>query len=361
MSTGPLWKARLVLPPYSGPGDIDHTGKCGAVFVLGVQHVLSDAFTNFVIIADFIRILNGVLASKKSAVEILEFPEYISENFACRKILKVLKMSLSKVCNMIKQNLYKNEYTFFGRVPLPGYQEERSIPSVVFRLDHCTTQKLIQRSKEKETTVHACVVTAFNSALFEMVQNQSNPPLSSVLVTYINCVNMRRYFKASDKDILGCQVSYQDQKVRVTENDLSNFWLIAKRESEILHHDLQLGTPQITLAGLPEYATFLKINNLCRKWRRTEIVDSHYITSNMGDVTKYFDTVEEANTPPPVVVVSRLQRYGSADLAGGLLTLIFETFRGRLQISCDCYPNKMSYDRVNKLLERTVEILTLMA
>lgn len=357
MHNGPLWKGILV--PVK-----ETSGKICYALVLGVQHVITDAFTNYVLIADLVKRINQFSQANATKIDDqlkncrynldTNFPSCPSIQHSDASFMSTMETVLSQTSDMIALNIFDRQNMIHKLTKMRDRgNTDIKLSFIRKQLNVETTLKLIRCCQHNNTTMHQAVVTAFNSSLFRIFKSHfSNDKPTKV--SYRNCVNLRRYYEQSDKNILGCHVSYQDQTVIVKKDDINKFWEISAKDKDILHHDLTNKTPLHIISSLPHFINFMRINYIFEKMSWPNLLDSYYVTSNMGDISHFFQDNTEQDVPFKIVDALRV---GSGELGGQLSTLIFHTFQGQLELTCDCYHNKLGPEIVEEILDATVDIL----
>ncbi|XP_045599956.1 uncharacterized protein [Procambarus clarkii] len=345
MSRGPLWRARLVpLPPRS-------PGRYEAVLVIAAHHCITDGLTNMQVCRETLQILNAIMSGRQHKVlPRLVIPSLAEEQLTLLDWLCAFKYFCRKIYGSLFTN-YNTKLYFNGALQQPA---TRLAITKVLHKEYTveTTRLLLLRCKEARVTVHSCIVAAVNLALLSVAQKNSTNQLEEALINGVNCINMRRYYPQEYKESPGCHISLEEQERLIRSSDASskeNFWCLANR----LNGDLRksLNVDKIPIKNYPLYrlsTLILHINYLLTSLGRKHRTDSHFVTTNMGDLRdllpgKYDGPVE----------ITNLLRSVSSELTGNPFTVVFHTFLERFMISLDYYTTKVT-DEVAELFFSTL-------
>ena len=333
---GPLWRARMVTLPTGEESPRGVVAKHHSMIVFGVLHAITDATTNLIIVKELVTILNDIL--KGRPISSLPYPlaaphaekqvevtkSYLAKYF-CKRFYNVLVLDFNK------------KTTFGGLLPLPkDYVVDTRILKHVF--DEEITKKLISKCKENNTTVHSCVVTAANAAYMDIASEKTKNLVEQIGMYYTDSINLRRYYPKQEREHIGCHITMHEQKTIMSADSKSNFWSTARNSKATLHEDLSSKSCLKIIPIIKWCAILFPINIYRNKKGSRNLTDSHYITTNMGDVTKILD--EPSDDDP--VHVTDIFRSANGEQAGHLFTLTCNTFRKRIYLSVDYYSNKMT-------------------
>ncbi|KAF2351642.1 Condensation domain [Trinorchestia longiramus] len=336
LTTGPLWTVKLVKVP---PGEENQRGVVHEnqyLIAFGVLHVITDATTNMIICKEFVNILNDLLQNRPISSPFYSLSPPFAEplvdatksylaNYFMKRFFKVIILDFNK------------KTTFKGLNPLPkNYEVETRVKKHVFSEE--VTRKLIQACKANGVTVHSCIVTVANVAYYDVARRRTSENVDKVQMYYSDAINLRRFYPKQEQEHMGCHVTMHEQKTVVTAEKMADFWGTAMAEKEKLHHDL---TNKTCLKVIPiiKWASIIFPFNIYRNRKRTcNVTDSHYVTTNMGDVTNLVGTCD----PEDPVHISDIYRTVNGEQAGHFFTLTCHTFRKRFYLSIDYSTNKMT-------------------
>lgn len=343
LSKGPMWRARMVLLP---PGEASPRGvvaKNHAMLVFGVQHSITDATTNLLICKEFVSILNDMLKGRPISAKPYPLAAPLAENLIDSSKTYLCKYFFKRFFNVLVLDFNKKT-TFRGLLPLPkNYVVETRILKHVF--DEDITRKLISRCKENNTTVHSCIVTATNAAYLDIANQKTKDMVDKVVMYYTDSINLRRYYPQTEREHIGCHITMHEQKTVMSTEGKANFWSTARNSKAALHEDLA-GKDCLKVIPIIKWAAIVFPFNIYRNRKGScNVTDSHYITTNMGDVTK----IVGEGSPEDSVRVSDIFRSANGEQAGHLFTLTCHTFRKRFYLSIDYYGNKMLDSQANEL------------
>ena len=167
-------------------------------------------------------------------------------------------------------------------------------------------------------------------------------------------INLRRYYPEQQKEHIGCHITMHERKCTMTSEGRQDFWSSARKAKATLHEDL---TSKNCLKIIPiiKWVSIVFPFNIYRNKKKTcNVTDSHYITTNMGDVTKIIGDRD----PEDPVQITDLYRSTNGEQAGHFFTLTCHTFRKRLYVSIDYSANKMTDDLAADFFDGLKEILT---
>jgi len=359
MYNGPLWKARCLnlQDPQLLNLRCNEEKKYTALLIVSMAHVIADGHTCYVLLENLVSILNSIMTraneNEFSHKIYEEFPPYISETCAS-KALSDEEESVGGYSNPLAS---LRSLSFRSSVKMRADSQWGLAPGENFniqkKLDEPTTTRLRQLCKVHHTSMHACVTTAFRIAL----KNVLLPALGihgSYIGRYMDCVDLRRYYNETEKTMIGCQLSLLFRSRQMEDFDTNNFWKTSQEEKERFHSLLKHGAPLQTATELSRLAPTFYVGKLLDMVGFNCPIMLLYGTSNMGDTTKYFLGNSCENVPVKVIDTVRC---GSSHLGGPYLTLVFQTFRGVLQISCDSSTNKLDPDLSNAILNETLVVL----
>nr|XP_053632458.1 uncharacterized protein LOC128688596 isoform X2 [Cherax quadricarinatus] len=347
MAEGPLWRARLVpLRPLSP------TGRYEAVLVISAHHCITDGLTNMVLCRDTLEVLNAIMSGRQYTVTPrLVIPFLAEEETTTQDWWYAFKYFCTKLYGSLFTDYSKKLY-FNGALKQPATKVALT-KILCERYTVEATQQLFSRCKEAKVTVHACILAVASLAILRVAQQNSPEKLDSALINGVNCVNMRRYYPRAYKESPGCHISLEEREVLIHSSDASskeNFWRLAK----FMHDDLKksLNVDKTPIRNCPFFrpsTLMLHINHgLTRKGYRHR-TDSHFVTTNMGDL---WDLLPGKYGDGPVEI-THLLRSVSSELTGNPFTLVFHTFLQHFMISVDYYTTKVT-DEVAALFFSTL-------
>lgn len=335
LSKGPMWRARMVQLP---PGEESPRGvvaKNHAMVVFGVQHSITDATTNLILCKELVSILNDMLRGRPissqayplgspHAEKLVDSSRGYLMKYFCRRFFNILVLDFNK------------KTTFRGLLPLPkNFVVETRILNHVFTEE--ITKKLITKCKENGTTVHSCIVTVANAAYFDIACEKTKDKVDKVNMYFTDSINLRRYYPENEREYIGCHITMHEQKTVISTDSKANFWSTARCSKAALHEDLS-GKNCLKVIPIIKWAAIVFPFNIYRNRKGSvNITDSHYITTNMGDVTKMVGE----SAPEDPVQINDIFRSANGEQAGHLFTLTCHTFRKRFYLSIDYYGNKM--------------------
>lgn len=156
---------------------------------------------------------------------------------------------------------------------------------------------------------------------------------------------------------MGCHITMHEQKTIMSADAKANFWSTAKASKAALHEDLA-GKACLNIMPIVKWVAILFPFNIYRNRKgAVNVTDSHYIATNMGDVTKMIGN----GNPDDPVKVSDLFRSANGEQAGHLFTLTCTTFRNRFYLSIDYYGNKMRDNHAIEFFDDLVSKVTSLA
>jgi len=197
--------------------------------------------------------------------------------------------------------------------------------------------------------VHACLVAAANAAYLSIASRKSEKPIENLEVHYTDCIDLRRFYPESSKTTLGCHITMYEQNTKVSSsNEKTSFWQTAKQLKEKLHQDIKDHQCLELLPVLRWGALLFPINSLKNKKGSSNYTTTNYLTTNMGDVTKYMEDVSEKEP----VQVTDIFRSVNCEHAGHSFNLTFHTFRNRFYLSIDYFSNKMTDHLASRLFDQ---------
>ena len=345
MGKGPLWLARVVNLSPDQPSPRGIRARNHSLVLFGIMHAITDGTTNLTICKEFVNILNNLLKGNSLIHDPYSLSSPHAEKLAQSTIVSRFKLITNRTYKFILKG-YERKTTFNGVLPLPkNYIPDTHVISHVFSEE--ISQKLIARCKANKTTVHSCIVTAANISHFVIVQRKSTSPVGSIVIYYIDCINLRRYYPEQDKEHIGCHVTVFEQKCIISSAGRKDFWKTARNARTRLHESL---TDKSCLKTLPCFKygfSFFLINMLKNKAKKRNLTIGSFMTTNLKDVTQ---DLSEQDLDDPVQVTD-LFRCGSNLVCGSLFTLTFHTFRRRLYLSFDCSTNKIPIERGQELFD----------
>ena len=336
LKTGPLWKVRMVnlSPDHESPRGIRTENQ--SVIIFEIHHAITDGTTNLTICKELIDILNDLMKGNPVRFEpySLSFPHAeklvtSTRSFQCKYFLKrSFKVGVRN---------FNKKTTFNGVLPLAeNYEVESRYLGHVFSTQ--VSQQLITKCKQHKVSVHSCIVTAANSSFFDLAMKKFQGEKNKINVYYVDNINLRRFYPKCEKEHIGCHITFQEQKCGMSREERQNFCLTAKNAGKTLHESLA-DKSCLNLIPIVKWATMIApLNIYFNKKKSCNKTDSHYITTNMGDVTKLIGDCD----PEDPIQVTDLYRSTSGELGGALFTLACHTFRKKLYLSIDYYSNKIT-------------------
>ncbi|KAK8748035.1 hypothetical protein OTU49_016281 [Cherax quadricarinatus] len=337
MFQGPLWRARLVSLPQTS------VTRYEAVLMFTVHHCITDAFTNMIICRETLQVLNAAMTGHVYEPPFRAFTPFICDNLTTKSDwLPALKFALYKLYSPTLGNFNKNVY-FHGTIPQPKVKTAST--SILYQdLSVGATRNLLKYCKEEGVTVHSCIMTAATLAVFHSAQQLSDVDLEPATIKVMNCVNMRRYYPREYREATGCHISVEEQELVINGSDGSSkisFWSLARQSHASLQKSLLVDkNPIRNLLGLLPCSLLIPGNYSLTRNGRRNLNDSHMITTNMGDLR---DLLPARYDHGPVEI-TKLLRCVSDELTGHPYTLIFHTFRDRLNVTLEYYSNKIAHD-----------------
>ncbi|XP_069180962.1 uncharacterized protein [Procambarus clarkii] len=323
MSRGPLWRARLVPLPSRSPGRYE------AVLMIAAHHCITDGLTNMVLCRETLEVLNAIMSGRQHTVSSgMLMPNIAEEHVTMRDWLFALKMFCSKLYGITN---YSTKLYFDGALQQPA----TSLPiTKVLHKEYTveTSQQLRQRCETANVTVYSCTLAAAYLAMLSVVQKDSKKLQSEALINGVNCFNMRPYYSQEYEQSPGCHISLEEHEFLVRSCDAqskANFWCLAICLNSRLKRNFILDKTPIT--NSPLFSTLmLHINLLLTSLGCKHCTDSHFATTNMGDLRdllpgKYDGPVE----------ITNLLRSVSSEIMGHPFNLSFHTFLERFMISLD--------------------------
>ncbi|XP_018026692.1 uncharacterized protein LOC108682092 [Hyalella azteca] len=355
LSTGPLWKVRMVRmrPDEESPRGVVDENQTMIAF--GILHVITDATTNLIICKELVNIINDLLQNRP-----ISSPSYTLSAPHAEPLVDSTKSYLlayfwKRFFKVIVFDFNKKT-TFKGLVPLPkNYAVETRVKKHVFPED--VTSNLIKKCKENSVTVHSFLVTVANVAYYDVARQRTKENVEEVNMYYTDCINLRRFYPQQEKEHIGCHITMYEQKATVSAAKMVDFWGTAKTIKEKLHQDIAQKTC-LKVIPIIKWATIIFPFNIYRNRKRAcNITDSHYITTNMGDVTELVGT-SDAKDP---VHISDIYRSVNGEQAGHLFTYTCHTFRKRLYVSIDYCGNKMTDTQATEFFNDMIQKITNLA
>ena len=339
-------------PDHESPRGIRTENQ--SVVIFGILHAITDGTTNLTICKELIDILNDLMKGNPVMFEpyFLSFPHAeklvtSTRSFLCKYLLK----HSFKVC--IRN--FNKKTTFNGVLPLAtNYEVESRYVGHVFSIQ--ISQQLITKCKEHRVSVHSCIVTAANASFFDLAMKKSQDEKNKINVYYADTINLRRFYPECAKEHIGCHITVQEQKCVMSREERQNFWLTARNAGQTLHESLA-NKSCLNVIPIVKWSTMIApLNIYFNKKKTCNKTDNHYITTNMGDVTKLIGECD----PEDPIQVTDLYRCTSGELGGALFILTCHTFRKRLYLSIDYFSNKIT-DEVAKeyfgILKENIYIL----
>ncbi|XP_069944829.1 uncharacterized protein [Cherax quadricarinatus] len=350
ISQGPLWRARLVPQPQAA-GD-----RHQAVLVLTLHHIIIDGLTNMIISRDFMEVLNAILTGRSHNTPTRHvIPPIAEELFSMSDCIWCLRFLWSVTYKTVMSMFSDNCYS----ISLPRPNTKVALTNVL-RKDFSaeTTKELLRHCKEAKVSVHSSIVAAAYLALLRTAQKYSKETLDSLKITYDNAVNMRRYYPSVYSESVGFHVSITKLEYVVCSSDAEsreNFWGLARRMHDDLHHNLCVNKTPICLSPLSLVLSALQpLNFLLTRLGCRNLICSNLKFTNMGNLKqilpgKYGDG--------PVEITSLL-RSTASELCGTPFLVVFQTFEGRLLLSLDYYINNITEEVVNMFFSYLAHYIT---
>ncbi|XP_045599926.1 uncharacterized protein [Procambarus clarkii] len=334
MARGPLWRARLVPLPKT------NVARHEAVLMFTIHHCATDAFTNMLVARETLKVLNSAMVGQVYQPPPRAFTPFICDDLVTKAHwYHALKFAVYKLCSPTVGNFNKHVY-FNGTIPQP----KCTLSSTkVLHEELCVkdTQNLLKYCKEAGVTVHSCIMTAANLAVFHSAQQRSDVELEPVTIRAMNCVNMRRYYPKEYREATGCHISVEEQELTISGSDgnsKESFWSLAKRSHLSLQQSLLVDKDPIrNTLGLLPCALLIPLNHWLARFNCKNLNDSHLISTNMGDLR---DILPGRYDGP--VEITKILRCSSDELTGHPYTLIFHTFRDRFCVTLEYYTNKIA-------------------
>ena len=354
MRKGPLWKVRMVqLSPHeTSPRGV--TAKYQTMIVFGIHHCVTDAQTNMKICKEFLNVLNDIKQGRQISCKSYPFIEQNFDNhthstffyqcaYVWKKVFRVLIFDFEKVT------------TFSGLMSFPrNISQEMKEVHHVFAED--ITCKFLKRCRDYKVSVHSAIVTAVNISFLDILRRKSRDPVEEIQIYYVDAFDLRRYY-SKERDAVGCHISMYEHNLFVTSHTRENFWECARLAKVNLHHKLN-SKKALKLIPIMKYESLLYfINSAKNRRKKNNVTDSHYVTTNLGDLSKFLG---ETNPNDPYQL-SDLFRTVSGELMGHLFTLTCQTFQNRLYLAYDYGANKLSDSHSRNLLNATIGIINILA
>lgn len=230
----------------------------------------------------------------------------------------------------------KDRYKTIELTPHVDIPPEQRVTRIISRiLPKAETKKLVTRCREKDTSVHGALCTAYFQALVEFSQREQDKK-EPRMIGCISPVDMRPHFAVPPGEDIGYYICFgvHDQKINTDEN---TFWSAAREVKESLMTEIKYGRNIEATRGvgdlLKSYDTGLDMVRGC--------VSSNppTIATNMGRVNipdQYGDLkLEELHFPVAIHALS-------------LTTIAVTTFHGHMIINfLYSYPFFSKHDAEN--------------
>lgn len=348
--TGPLWKAKMVVPKDNEP---DENNRFSSVLIFSVQHAITDGTTNMKLCREVVQILNGLSAGIKVEPQLVPLAPTIDDTLSGVPSISYLAKYFCKkfTATMIKNFYHKS--SFHGSLPVP---ETTSSETKVLcdELTESETDALIKMCKAAKITVHSCIVAATNFALLKIAQSKVSNPLGCCTINVTHCVNMRRYFSEEYNDSSGCHISFLEDKSKVSLHESRDFWNQAKKVHASIKESLEIGKDQLKVVPILQLASMIFPTNgyRTRKGQKNK-TDCHYVTTNMGNLKTMLPGPKEDDE----IEIVNIKRSVSSHLAGNPFLLTFHTFRNKFMISIDYYTNKMTDEVASEMFQMLCQFI----
>ena len=345
LKSGPLWTVKMVCLPKEEASPRGIKAKIHYMVVFGIHHCITDAASNMFICKEFFNILNDILQGRNIIDKSYTLSLPHADKQVESSIAYLTKYFLGRFFNVLVFDFNKNT-TFNGIMPLPkDYVAKTKMITHVF--DEETSTNIFKVCRFNKTSVHSCILAAINSAYYDVVNRNTSKKVPSIHVYFTDCIDMRRYYPEESKSYLGCNMTFHEQDVEVPSNHRELFWNRARTLKKSLHEDIE-GKRCIHVLPLIKLSSIVFLVNY---WKNKKgfcnTTGTHYITTNMGNVT---NSMKDLNPEDPIQVTDLLRSVNAVDGAQ-LFTLTFETFRGRLHLSIDYYTNKMLDEQANNIFD----------
>lgn len=356
LKKGPLWSVRMVPLAEDHPTPRGICAKNQVVIIFGVLHAITDASTNMIICKELVNILNDLKKGRPVEDKPYLFCPPHAEKLVDSTKTFLFKYFLKRFYNVLVLDFNKKT-TFNGVLPLAkNYKVETRVLNYVFSEE--ITEKLIARCKENKATIHSCIVTCANVSYLDIAQQKSSETLDEVAIYYSDSINLRRYYPKTETEHIGCHITICEQQASISTEGRQDFWRSARSSKAALHASLS-DKNCLKIMPIMRWAAIVFPFNIYHNKKRTRnLTDSHYITTNMGDVSNIIGD----NNPDEPVHINDIFRSVNGEQCGHYFALSCETFRKRMHLSIDYYSNKMTDETASEyfdILKRNLTDLAL--
>ncbi|XP_013408176.1 uncharacterized protein LOC106172123, partial [Lingula anatina] len=292
LKTGPLWKMRF-LPTVCRELALGDTRKEGnpykSAVIFGIDHVLTDGFTNMSICRQFLKILNGLIDGgqpdktphTKIDPSLVDLMPQSEKAFGWMDYLVVAKFIWNTMFSKPKPNIFAVRY------PLVDTYPSHTFSISTDGLSKEETRLLRKMCRLQQTTVNGAFTAAASTATAWMIygRNKSQGDIQENTVAVEQTVNMRRFCETEEgKNALG--VLFLSTLISVTlspSNDNPKaLWDAARSTSSQMHTIFENGDllKQLRLANY--FVQKMKAKDL-RSNMKISAEQRCFAISNMGD------------------------------------------------------------------------------
>ncbi|KAK7066753.1 hypothetical protein SK128_011181 [Halocaridina rubra] len=334
MKRGPLWRARLV-PIKRENSDDSHR----AVFLMSIQHCITDGFTNMQISRNLLEILNNFVTGTVFEIPLSPITPALSDEL----------MTSNDFYYGFKYFWYKVHSTLSSLIDKVPVHNALKLPRTKKALTRILrenftveeTKIFLQLCKENGVAVHSCLMATASLAVLKTIQNNAKRSIDKARINAVSSVNMRRFFHADFREASGCHISGDEKEVMIhnsSANSKENFWSLVKRFQSNLDDSLHVTqTPIRNSRLLRLYSAIIYVNHEFTRRGLKHVTDSHYSCTNMGNLTSLLPS--KYNGP---IKITDMLRSGTSEYTGNLFTLVCHTFDNRFMLSLDHYTTKIS-------------------
>ncbi|KAK7066427.1 hypothetical protein SK128_023038, partial [Halocaridina rubra] len=281
MKNGPLWSARLVPLERQSPGD-----SYRAVFLMSIQHCITDGFTHMRISRNLLEVLNSFATGIIHEIPLSPISPAISDALMTSGDLYYgLKYFWYRLYSTLR-NLV-NGVSVQDALQQPRTKKaQTSILRENFTVEE--TKILIQHCKDNGVTVHSCLLATASLAMLKTIQCNATQNIDKARINSNSSVNMRRYFPEDHKEAVGCHVSADEKEVLIHSSSASSkgcFWSLVKQFHNNLNESLHVKqTPIRNLRLLRLYSAIIQVNHELTRYGLKHVTDSYFACTNMGNL-----------------------------------------------------------------------------
>ncbi|XP_050735410.1 uncharacterized protein LOC127007934 [Eriocheir sinensis] len=350
MAAGPLWRVRLVPLPPQRPG------QHRAALVFSFHHAVSDGTTNILVIKDLLHTLNAAATGRDPIVPARPLMHSLTARTATpRGWIATFTFVLAATRTAITTAVSSHSLTSL----LPPHDSRQFVTKLLHHdLSEEATQQLLKQCRGAGVRVHSCITTAASLAMKRTTQHFAGRRQESLEVIQEQVVNLRRFHK-EQTEATGSMAVVMLQRHAV-HDDPEAFWPLARAMQARLDHNLEQRRAPLRSGALIWLVSGIVPINVLLAWLGLPSFNySHIGYSNMGDLRRLLGPAEDAEDAP--VQLSGVLRTVSNELLGSLCFVNCHTLDGRLSLSLDYFPNKMSGAAARLMFTHLTHALTHLA